>query len=188
MRQNKWTSIGITSPTAGCGKSTVAANLAFSLSHQVDCRTVMIDFDLRRPAVAKTLGMRDAPVIEDFLAGRKGIDETFVRFGHNIAIGANSRTVMHASELLQSGTAKAALAAMQNRLNPDVVLYDLPPMLAHDDVLAFAPLVDCTLIVTASEITTAAEADLCEYELSQRTKVLGVVLNKCRYTPEKYGY
>lgn len=188
MRQNGWKSIAITSPTAACGKSTVSANLAFSLSHQGDCRTVLVDFDLRRPSVGKTLGMKKMPLMEDFLNGKAGLNESFVRFGSNLAIAANERPVTQASELLQSGAAKSALATMQSRLAPDVVLYDLPPMLAFDDVLAFAPNVDCALIVTAAEMTTGAEADVCEYELSQRTKVLGVVLNKCRYTPEKYGY
>ncbi|MCO5062897.1 MAG: P-loop NTPase [Rhizobiaceae bacterium] len=188
MRQNGWKTIGITSPTAACGKSTVSANLAFSLSHQTDCRSVLIDLDLRRPSIGKTMGMTQTPSIEDFLTGNAGINDTFVRFGSNLAIAANSRPVTHASELLQGAAAKSALASMQSRLAPDVVLYDLPPMLAFDDVLAFAPSVDCALIITAAEMTTGAEVDLCEYELSQRTKVLGVVLNKCRYTPEKYGY
>ncbi|MBX3596097.1 MAG: CpsD/CapB family tyrosine-protein kinase [Rhizobiaceae bacterium] len=188
LRQNNWKSIAITSPTAACGKSTVSANLAFSLSHQVDCRTVLLDFDLRRPSVAKTLGMKNPPSMEEFLSGKASVNETFVRYGSNLAIAANDKSVTHASELLQSATAKAALSAMQVRLEPDVVLYDLPPMLAFDDVMAFAPSVDCALIVTAAEMTTGAEADICEYELSQRTKVLGVVLNKCRFTPEKYGY
>lgn len=188
MRQNGWKSIAVTSPTAACGKSTVSANLAFSLSHQVDCRTVLLDLDLRRPSVGKTLGMKETPSIEKFLNGNASLEESFVRFGSNLAIAANDRPVTHASELLQSASARSALAAMQSRLGPDIVLYDLPPMLAFDDVLAFAPSVDCALIVTAAEMTTGAEADVCEYELSQRTKVLGVVLNKCRYTPEKYGY
>lgn len=188
MRQNGWKSIGITSPTAACGKSTVSANLAFSLSHQVDCRTVLLDLDLRRPSVGKTLRMEERPSMENFLSGKAGLHDTFVRFGSNLAIAANDQPVTHASELLQGAAAKSALATMQSRLGPDVILYDLPPMLAFDDVLAFAPNVDCVLIVTAAEMTTGAEADICEYELSQRTKVLGVVLNKCRYTPEKYGY
>jgi Mrp family chromosome partitioning ATPase len=57
MRQNGWTSLGITSPTASCGKTTVALNLAFSLSHQADLRTVLVDLDLRRPAVARDLDL-----------------------------------------------------------------------------------------------------------------------------------
>src|SRR6185312_5817642 len=52
----KWQSLGITSPTAGCGKSTVALNLALSLAKQHDLRVVLVDLDLRRPRLAKILG------------------------------------------------------------------------------------------------------------------------------------
>src|SRR5262245_24258111 len=43
LRQNKWTSVAITSPTAGCGKTVVSINLAFSLSNQKDSRTILAD-------------------------------------------------------------------------------------------------------------------------------------------------
>lgn len=77
---------------------------------------------------------------------------------------------------------------MQQKMNPDVVLFDMPPMLSNDDVVAFLPNVDCVILIAASEQSTLAEVDICEQELSDRTNVLGVVLNKCRFTPEKYGY
>ena len=62
MRSNGWTSIGITSPSSDCGKTTLAANLAFSLAHQPEVRTVLVDLDLRRPMLAKTLGHHRAAV------------------------------------------------------------------------------------------------------------------------------
>src|SRR5262245_49541868 len=66
MRQNKWNSVAITSPTAGCGKTVLSLNLAFSLSNQKDCRTVLIDLDLRRPQVAKSVGLRNPPSVDGF--------------------------------------------------------------------------------------------------------------------------
>lgn len=80
------------------------------------------------------------------------------------------------------------MRSLKPKLAPDVVIFDLPPMLANDDVAAFLPNVDCAILVVAAEQTTRAEVDLCERELSQKTNLLGVVLNKCRYAPEKYGY
>ena len=55
-KDNSWSRIAITSPTRGCGKTFVAANLAFSLARQAECRTVLIDMDLRLPELASTLG------------------------------------------------------------------------------------------------------------------------------------
>ena len=77
---------------------------------------------------------------------------------------------------------------MKADLNPDTVIYDLPPMLTCDDVMAFLPNVDCVLLIAGAEISTVDEIDRCEHDLAQQTNVLGVVLNKCRYVGEEYGY
>ena len=44
------------------------------------------------------------------------------------------------------------------------------------------------LLIAAAEKTTIKEIDACERELSSQTNVMGVVLNKCRYMGEDYGY
>lgn len=188
LRQNKWNSILITSPTPQCGKTLVSLNLAFSLANQKDCRTVLVDLDLHRPQIGALLGIGDAPALEDFLTERMGAEQAFRRYGENIAIAPNGRPVTMAAELLQSPGATRAVRSLKPKLAPDVAIFDLPPMLANDDVAAFLPNVDCAILVVAAEQTTRAEVDLCERELSQKTNVLGVVLNKCRYAPEKYGY
>ena len=188
LRQNKWDTVLITSPTPQCGKTLVSLNLAFSLANQKDCRTLLVDLDLHRPQIGALLGVRDAPPLEDFLAKRIGAEQAFRRYGENIAIAPNGRPVTLAAELLQSPGATRAVRSLKPKLAPDVVIFDLPRMLANDDVAAFLPNVDCAILVVAAEQTTRAEVDLCERELSQKTNLLGVVLNKCRYAPEKYGY
>jgi hypothetical protein len=55
-------------------------------------------------------------------------------------------------------------------------------------VLAFHQHYDCALLVAAAEVSTLDEIDKCERELAEHTNVMGVILNKCRYTTEKYGY
>jgi len=188
LHQNHWTSIAITSPTAGCGKTAVGLNLAFSMANRRDCRTVLVDLDLRRPRVGAALGTRNPSAVVDFLKGHKSLEETFFRYGDNLAIACNSQPERLAAELLQSPDTARALQSVKEKLAPDAMLFDLPPMLANDDVIAFLPNVDCAILVVEAEVSTAAEIDLCERELSQKTNVLGVVLNKCRFTPDKYGY
>lgn len=188
LHRNQWTSIAITSPTAGCGKTAVGLNLAFSMSNRRDCRTVLVDLDLRRPRVGAALGARKPPAVIDFLKGHQSLEDTFFRYGDNLAIACNSQPERLAAELLQSPDTARALQSVKESLAPDTILFDLPPMLANDDVIAFLPNVDCAILVVEAEVSTAAEIDLCERELSQKTNVLGVVLNKCRFTPDKYGY
>ena len=61
-------------------------------------------------------------------------------------------------------------------------------MLPSDDVLAFLPAVDTVLLIAAAEQSSLNEIDVCERDLDAHGKLLGVVLNKCRYNPDKYGY
>ena len=188
MRDKGWTSIGITSPTAGCGKTTVGLNLAFSLAHQPDMRTVLMDLDLRRPAVAKHLGLSQPQSMASVLQGTRELTENFVRFGDNLAIGTSARGIRSASEILQHADTGRVLADLKAAFQPDVLIYDLPPMLVNDDVMAFLPHVDCVLLVAAAERSRLDEIDKCEQDLADQTNVLGVILNKCRYPGEDYGY
>jgi protein-tyrosine kinase len=188
MRENGWTTVAVTSPTPGCGKSVVALNLAFSLAKQRERRTVLVDLDLRRPQLARLLGLTSILPMENVLRGQGEVEGLFVRCGENIAIGANSRPVRFSAELLQSQSTSVFLKELHRKLDPHVVVFDLPPMLVSDDVMAFMPNVDCAILVVAADSTTPREADVCERDLCEKTNVVGVVLNKCRYTPDKYGY
>ncbi|WP_112662163.1 CpsD/CapB family tyrosine-protein kinase [Microvirga flavescens] len=188
MRQNNWTSIAITSPTQGCGKTLVSINLAFSFANLKDCRTVLVDLDLRRPQVGNVLGAEKIYSMERFLKGEAAIEESLLRCGENIAVGTNSHPVSYAAELLQGPNTAPILTNLKEKLKPDILLFDLPPMLANDDVIAFLPNVDCVILVVAAETSTLGEVDVCERSLAQETNVLGVVLNKCEHGPEKYGY
>jgi Mrp family chromosome partitioning ATPase len=188
MRDKGWTSLGITSPTAGCGKTTVGLNLAFSLAHQADLHTVLMDLDLRRPAVAKHIGLSEPQSMAGVLQGTRGFAENFVRYGDNLAIGTSARGIRSASEILQHAVTERVLTDLKAQFQPDIVIYDLPPMLVNDDVLAFLPHVDCVLLVAAAERSRLDEIDKCEQDLAEQSNVLGVILNKCRYPGEDYGY
>ena len=69
------------------------------------------------------------------------------------------------AELLQSSTTEAALNQIEERYAPDLMIFDLPPTQAGDDVMAFVHRVDCVLIIAAAGTTTIDEVDHCEREL-----------------------
>jgi Mrp family chromosome partitioning ATPase len=188
LRPNGWTSVGITSPTSGCGKTTTCLNLAFSLAHQADIRTVVVDLDLRRPAVARHIGLDRPQSMAAVLQGTRGVAENFVRLGENLAIGTNAEPVRNSAALLMNEATAQGAAALKAAFNPDVILYDLPPMLQSDDAMAFLPHLDAVLLVAGAEKSRLDEVDKCEQELSEATNLLGVVLTMCRYTGEDYGY
>lgn len=181
LRQNGWTSVAITSPTPGCGKSLVALNLALSFSNQMDCRTLLLDLDLKHHRIGDLLDLETPSSMEAFLRGDCDMTAVLRRHERNLAIGANRWPVKYSAEVLQSREAARVLKEMRQVLAPDVVLYDLTSMLPNDDVTAFLPNVDCAILVVEAGRTTFEEVDTCERYLSDRTNVLGVVLNKCRH-------
>lgn len=187
MRTNKWTRIAVTSPTAGCGKSTVAANLAFSLARLAEVRTILCELDLRRPSLSEILGVTDPMEFPDVLRGGASFVDHARRVGNNLAIALTRTPWRQAAELLTSPGAQATLKTVEADYAPDVMIFDLPPMLVSDDALAFAGQVDAVLLVAAAEVTTIKQVDSCERELAAQTNVMGVILNKCRYSGPEYG-
>ena len=188
LEQNSWTSIAVTSPTAACGKTMIATNLAFSFARQKATRCVLVDVDLKRPQVRKVLGITGEWSAGDYLAGAVEPEDFFVRMGENLAVGPTMQSFRHSAELLQHPDAFAALAKMKRLLQPTVVIYDLPPMLASDDAISFMPHVDCALLIAAAGTTTSRNLDDCERQLSEIIPVAGVILNKYDLRSESYSY
>jgi capsular exopolysaccharide synthesis family protein len=188
MRLNGWRRLAITSPTPACGKSTIALNLAFSLARQSELRTILAELDLRRPSLAGVLGISGRPGFSRVLEGRADFADVALRYGEGLAIACNAGPVRNPSELLQGSAVITALAAIEARYTPDLVLFDMPPMLVSDDTMAFVGQVDAVLLIAAAEATTVKEIDACERELASQTNVMGVVLNKCHYMGAEYGY
>lgn len=178
MKSRGWSRVAITSPTKACGKTFVSANLALSLARRPSFRAVLMDLDLRIPSLARVLGISDTPQVSDFLAGGCPPEALLRRVAPNLAVGASSRPYPDSAELIQEPSTMAALDGMRAALRPDIVLYDLPPALACDDVIAFLPQVDGVLLVAAAGTTSAAQVQECERLFAGQTPLLGIILNK----------
>ena len=177
---NTWRRIGITSPTKGCGKTVVAANLAFSIARNPALKAALIDLDLKAPQLADYFGVKGPLRIADWLSGKIASESHFARVGDNLALGLNTERVRDSAELIQSAAAADAMADMTARLRPDIVVVDLPPVLVSDDAIATLPHLDAVVLIAAAGQTKTAEIDSCERLLADNTILLGVVLNKCR--------
>lgn len=190
LRSNGWTRVAITSPSPGCGKSTVAANLAFSLSRLSDTRVLLVELDLRHPSLLEMLGQPRGQNFAGALAAGQLDFAQIRRSGRNLAFALNSHPMESPAELLSAARTADLIDEVEAQLRPDVVIFDLSPMLVSDDAIAFLDQVDCALMVAAADETTVAEIEKCGKDLAKRTQVLGVVLNKCRYmeTDESRAY
>jgi protein-tyrosine kinase len=119
--------LALTSPRAGCGKSTVALNLGFAFARQSGLRVILAEADLRRPALARMLGLPPGgPGFAEVLAGTARFDAAAWRLAANFAVIANPAPWPAPAELLQGEGIAAALEKIERAYAPDLVLFDLP--------------------------------------------------------------
>lgn len=180
LAENGWNRVAVVSPTRGCGASFTAAHLAMRHARVPGSRTVLMDLNLRRPALARMLGVRGRGDMRGFLAGRAPLRDHMVRAGETLALGLTQSASDGTEALLQSDTAALVLGDLMDRLSPGLLICDLPPMLEHDDLLAFLPQVDGVLLVADGSQTTPDHIAACEAQLEGQTRVLGVALNQAR--------
>lgn len=178
MRRNAWTTLAITSPTAGAGKSLVAVNLAVAIAMEVNQTVVLVDMDLRRPSIHRYFGIEPNLGVQDYIAMDISISDIMINPGlERLTIVPSHRGTLKSAETLAmpkvSGLAKELRARYENR----IIIYDLPPALETDDAMVFMPNVECTLLVSESGKTTEDEIQKTLISLQQRP-CLGVVLNK----------
>ncbi len=177
MTERGWKRIAVTSPTHGCGKSLVAANLAFALARLPSCRTVLLDLELRHPDLARQLGLKVGP-LQDMLTGEQPLEAHLRKVGANLALALNGEPVAAAAELLLDPRCGETLAAIADHLEPDAMVIDLPHALGNDDVISILPHVDAVLLVADGTRSTAEDIRACERLLDGRAPLMGVVLNR----------
>ena len=187
-RKKNWKRIAIVSPESAVGKTTITANLGLSFSRMRDKRTMVIDFDMRRMGLGKVLGAKLQHSMADVLQRRVPFAQHGLSHDTNVVFGLNKARVQNTSELLQDPMSAAVLSELEETYQPDIMLFDTPPLMASDDSHGFLQLVDCALLIVAAERTPMDRIDVAERQLSELTNVMGIVLNRCRYVSGAHGY
>jgi protein-tyrosine kinase len=179
MVAHNWYSVAVTGSTVGEGKTLTAINLAIALAQDVNTSVFLVDLDLQRPQVANYLGLKFGRGLGDYLSGEASIDEIlYSPIGmERLSLIPNSRAIANSSELLVSPRMIELAKTLLNETPRRIVIYDMPPLLASDDVLAFSPQVDGLLLVLAEGIS--ARANLAKTkQLIGNSNLIGVVLNQ----------
>ncbi|ABD57156.1 CpsD/CapB family tyrosine-protein kinase [Jannaschia sp. CCS1] len=189
MQKNGWKRLAVTSPTASCGKTTMALNLALGFTRQPDIRVMLIELDLRRPSIAKVLGLQLNNDITEVLRGDVSFHEHAFRFGKNVTISAARNVSKDPTSILLGPTTHQILEDIEATYDPDILMFDLPPLLVSDDTRAFLKEVDCGMMIARAEVSSNSQIDACEKEITDQTNMLGVVLNCCQHFDDtSYGY
>lgn len=170
--------IGISSPRPGSGKTTLAYNLAM-LSARCGGRTLLIDGDLRRLSLTRSLRLQRQPGLVSLTAGQADISECVAEHHPNLHFLGETAgfEASHPSEVLGS----AAMSSTIDRLRKsyDYIIIDLPPLLDVVDVRASASAIAAFVLVTEWGRTSVEDLDRalasCDVVVE---RLLGVVVNK----------
>ena len=171
--------IGITSSLPNEGKSTIALSLAALIAHGGG-RVILLDCDLRRPTLSRSLAPDAKAGLLEIIAGKAGLDDVVWNeptTGLAFLPAVLASRLSHASEILASEATRTLFERL--RTTYDHVIVDLSPLAPVVDVRVMTPLVDSFLFVVEWGRT---KFDVAEHALSNASGIhdnlLGVVLNK----------
>ncbi len=180
--------IMITSARPQEGKTTTSINTAIVLA-QKGVRVLLIDADLRRPSVHKTLGMGPRSGLSNVLTGSVTLDNAISRSPilSNLFILPAGTPPPNPAELLASANMRDLLNDLREKY--DHIVIDTPPTLSVTDAVVLSQRVDAIILVIRSSKTTKQALRRTRDILAQvNARITGVLLNAVDLTSPDYYY
>jgi exopolysaccharide/PEP-CTERM locus tyrosine autokinase len=184
--------IMITSSLPGEGKTYCAINLAMSIAMELDHTVLLVDADVARPSVLRTLGLPAHRGLMDILLDDQ-VDMADVMLRTNVdtlsilpAGSSNAR----ATELLASSTMNTLLTEIANRYPDRIVIFDSPPLLLTSESRELASHMGQIVMVVEAQTTTQHAVKEALSQLKNCPNV-NLIYNKTREFPgieETYDY
>lgn len=173
---NSAKTILVTSPAQGNGKTTIAVNLALSIASSGQ-KVVLVDADLRRPAVHTALKISQSPGLADVIHSKVNAKEV-ARLVKNrkIDVVTAGTAPPNISEVVGS----KRIAVILNELKDvyETIIVDAPPLVISDSY-NLASKVDGVILVLEPGFTKDDQAKVIKEQLNRAgARVIGVVLNK----------
>lgn len=177
----------VTSSFSGEGKSFISINMGAVLA-LAGKKTVILEFDIRKPKVLSGLGMTKGPGITNYLVG-KGTLPDLVRSvdGHeNLFVLGCGPIPPNPAELLLDQRVEDMFVWLRN--NFDVVLVDTAPVGMVSDAMTLGKFADCTLYLVRQGHTFKKQVALID-EFYQENKLpkVSIIINDVKMKPG-YGY
>lgn len=178
----------LTSAVSGEGKSTTATNLGkiFAIG---GTKTLIIDFDLRKPVVHKILKLDNEGMgISAYIRENKTLDEIIVPTGfENLYAITCDEIPLNPAEVLSSE--KIAKMVEELREKFDLIIFDSPPASSLADAGIVSRMADATIIVVSAGDVTYSDLEVAKNNLANAgAKILGIVMNNMTKTARGYKY
>jgi polysaccharide biosynthesis transport protein len=180
--------IMVTSALPQEGKTTTSINCAVVLA-QKGVRVLLIDADLRRPSIHKTLGMGPRTGLSNVLTGSTTLEQAITRTTilPNLYVLPAGTPPPNPAELLASTNMRDVLAQLSEQY--DHIVVDTPPSLSVTDAVVLSPRADAVVLVIRSGQTTKQALRRARDILAQvNAKVVGVLLNAVDLSSPDYYY
>jgi len=177
----------VTSPGPAEGKTTTATNLALAFA-QTGERTLLLEFDLRRPVLADSLGLYGGSGVSTYLSGNDDLGSLVAQTSHeNLYVVPAGPTPPNPPELISSDRMVQGIEFARKHFVHVVI--DSPPSLELSDSRLLSRHADGVIVVArAGHTPKPALRKASEQLLGVGALVLGVVLNDFRFEHADYGY
>lgn len=180
--------IGVTSALHEEGKSTTAVNIAYTMA-QTGQKVLLLEADMRLPALSKYLRVAAAPGLSNLLAGRCSGNDVLRKSGllSNLWVTTAGEIPPNPAELLGSGQMEATIKAMSKIF--DVIIVDLPPLLTVSDAVVVSRLVHGMILVVRQDYCDRKSIDEAIRQLRfADVKILGFVMTAANTQSETYRH
>lgn len=189
MRQRGWRTLGVTSPGRGEGKTLTAINLSISLALERNQTVLLVDANLGQPSIHTYLGIDVEQGLREHLLEGIPVQQILIHPKiQGLVLLPGSVPLTSSSEALSSRPMLQLVQELKRRYPMRWVIFDLPPVLVSDDVLAFAPYIDAMLLVVEEGKTLRPElARAAELVQASNQNLIGTVLNNSMERNSVYG-
>jgi capsular exopolysaccharide synthesis family protein len=166
----------ITSPNQGNGKTTVASNLAMSIS-QGEQDVILVDADLRRPAVHRALDISRNPGLSDLIRNKAGIEDVVRDWSEDgLKVITAGDIPPNVTEVVGSKRIASILGDIREK--HELVIIDAPPLIIADSY-NLASRVDGVILIMVPGETSEERARAIKEQLDRsKAHLLGIVFNK----------
>ena len=167
----------ITSTVPGEGKGFVCSNLGVVLAQDMEHHALMVDCDLRKPALAKVFGVSNEMGLVDHLTSNTPIEKIIKKTGlPKLSLIPSGSTPNNPAELLNSNRMVELIEELVGRYNDRFILLDSPPYIAASETAILAKHVDAVVLVVRWGLSGRDQVkDLIE--TLGKEKIIGTVFN-----------
>jgi tyrosine-protein kinase Etk/Wzc len=187
LNKNEKSVILVSSSFSGEGKSFISTNMAAVLA-LAGKKTIIMEFDIRKPKILSGLGMSKGPGITNYLVGKASLEELIrqVDGQENLFVMGCGPVPPNPSELLLDKKVEEMFTWLRN--NFDMVIVDTAPVGMVSDAMTLGKFADSTLYLVRQGHTFKKQVALIdEFYQDNKLPKVSIIINDVKMKPG-YGY